>query len=232
MATEEAIVLVGGLGTRLRAVVKDLPKPLAPVAGRPFLAWVLDQLAENGIRRVILAAGYMAECVVERIGNEWRGMKVDYSVESTPLGTGGAVRQACRMLSGEAVHVLNGDTYLRFDMKALVKATEASHAYLGMALAHVADTGRYGSVAVLDQRVVDFGEKSQRGPGYINAGSYYLTPAVIRMLPTDTEFSFEKDVLEPLAKAGRVCAFDQSSGFIDIGVPEDYQLAQKQFGIV
>ena len=99
MATDEAIVLVGGLGTRLRAVVSDVPKPLAPVAGRPFLTWLLDHLAENDVRHVVLAAGYLAERVIDSIGREWRGMQVDYSVEATPLGTGGAVRQACEVMS-------------------------------------------------------------------------------------------------------------------------------------
>lgn len=230
MATDEAIVLVGGLGTRLRTVVSDVPKPLAPVAGRPFLAWLLDRLAEAGMRHVVLAAGYLAERVVDAIGREWRGMQVDYSLETAPLGTGGAVRQACGMLRGEAAHVLNGDTFLRYDMHALEQATRQAGADLGMALAHVDDVARYGAVVCTGGRIDGFREKGESGPGYINAGSYYLTPAAIRELPAEPAFSFEARVLAPLTVAGRACGFDATSGFIDIGLPEDYQRAQSLFG--
>lgn len=230
MATDEAIVLVGGLGTRLRAVVSDVPKPLAPVAGRPFIAWLLDRLAENGMRHVVLAAGYLAERVIDSIGREWRGMNVDYSVETAPLGTGGAVRQACSMLQGNAAHVLNGDTFLRYDMHALEQTTRRAGADLGMALARVDDVARYGAVVCEGGRIDGFKEKGESGPGYINAGSYYLTPATVRALPAEPVFSFEARVLAPLTAEGRVCGFDATSGFIDIGVPEDYRRAQGLFG--
>lgn len=230
MATDEAIVLVGGLGTRLRAVVSDVPKPLAPVAGRPFLTWLLDHLAENDVRHVVLAAGYLAERVIDSIGREWRGMQVDYSVEATPLGTGGAVRQACAMLWGNAAHVLNGDTFLRYDLRTLEQAVSRASADLGMALARVDDVSRYGAVIRDGTRIVGFKEKGESGPGYINAGSYYLTPTAIRALPAEPTFSFETRMLAPMTAAGRVCGFDATNGFIDIGVPEDYQRAQNLFG--
>jgi len=230
VATDEAIVLVGGLGTRLRAVVSDVPKPLAPVAGRPFLTWLLDHLAENDVRHVVLAAGYLAERVIDSIGREWRGMQVDYSVEATPLGTGGAVRQACAMLWENAAHVLNGDTYLRYDLQTLEQAVSHAGADLGMALARVDDVSRYGAVIRDGTRIVGFKEKGESGPGYINAGSYYLTPTAIRALPAEPTFSFETRMLAPMTAAGRVCGFDATSGFIDIGVPEDYQRAQNLFG--
>jgi len=230
VATDEAIVLVGGLGTRLRAVVSDVPKPLAPVAGRPFLAWLLDRLAGNGMRHVVLAAGYLAERVVDVIGSEWHGMQVEYSVEATPLGTGGAVRQACGMLRGDAAHVLNGDTFLRYDMHALEHAVRNAGADLGMALARVDDVARYGTVVREGCRVDGFKEKGESGAGYINAGCYFLTPEAVRALPAEESFSFETGVLAPLTAAGRVCGFDATSGFIDIGVPEDYARAQTWFG--
>lgn len=230
MATDEAIVLVGGLGTRLRTVVSDVPKPLAPVAGRPFLAWLLDHLAENGMRHIVLAAGYLAERIVDCIGQEWHGMSVDYSVESVPLGTGGAVRQACSLLHGNAAHVLNGDTFLRYDLHALEQSTQQAGADLGIALAYVDDLARYGAVIRDGTSIVGFKEKGETGPGYINAGSYYLAHAAIQSLPVDPEFSFETRVLAPLTAAGRVCGFDATSGFIDIGVPDDYRRAQSLFG--
>src|SRR6185312_12492531 len=198
------------------AVVSDVPKPLAPVAGRPFLTWLLDHLAENDMRHVVLAAGYLAERVIDSIGREWRGMQVDYSVEATPLGTGGAVRQACAMLWGDAAHVLNGDPFLRYDLQTLEQAVSHAGADLGMALARVDDVSRYGAVIRDGARIAGFKEKGECGPGYINAGSYYLTHTAIQSLPTEPAFSFETRVLAPLTAAGRVCGFDATSGFIDI----------------
>lgn len=229
-ATEEAIVLVGGLGTRLRSVVSELPKPLAPVAGRPFLAWLLDRLDHAGIRRVILAAGYRAEQVQAFIGTRWRGMDVVYSVEDEPLGTGGALRRASAMLQGIAVHVLNGDTFLRYDFGALERETHRSGAILGMTLANVGEVARYGAIECGQGRVIRFREKGEAGPGLINAGSYFLSVEALAVLPNRLHFSFETEVLAPLVVAGKVAAFDVTSDFIDIGVPDDYARAQALFG--
>ena len=229
MPAEEAIVLVGGLGTRLRAVVSDVPKPLAPVAGRPFLAWVLDQLAAGGIRRALLATGHMAATVEAAVGRQWSGMEVAYSVEDEPLGTGGAVRMAAARLLGDAVHVLNGDTFLRYSPHALDRATRAAGTIAGVALAEVGDVSRYGAVEVAHGKVSAFHEKSGRGPGLINAGSYFLTAAALDALPAQAAFSLETGFLHPQAAAGGLAAFTATSGFIDIGVPEDYARAQELF---
>ncbi|GLQ48022.1 D-glycero-D-manno-heptose 1-phosphate guanosyltransferase [Dyella lipolytica] len=226
---EEAIVLVGGLGTRLRGVVPDLPKPLAPVAGRPFLAHLLDQLSIGGIRRVILATGYLAEKVEQAIGARWRDMDVSYSREEEPLGTGGAIRQAAELLHGDAVHLANGDTFLRFDFAKLENCVNAQQLSIGIALAWVPDVGRYGAVEVREGLVTAFREKGGQGAGYINAGSYFLTQEGIASLPVDRNYSFETVVLQPEALAGRVAAYGDSSDFIDIGVPDDYARAQHMF---
>lgn len=230
MQADEAIVLVGGLGTRLRAVIGDVPKPLAPVAGRPFLAWVLDHLAEGGMRHVVLAAGYLAEKVEQAVGKSWQGMAVDYSIESHALGTGGAVRQACGLLHGSNVHVLNGDTFLRYRPNALADAVNVAGAQIGIALARVADVARYGAVDCNNGRITGFREKGPAGPGYINAGCYFLTAAALAALPADEAYSLETAVLAPMAAAGRVCGYTETSAFIDIGVPEDYRRAQTLFG--
>ena len=230
MPADEAIVLAGGLGTRLRIVVSDLPKPLAPVAGRPFLAWVLDHLAQRGIGRVVLAVGYMAESIREVVGTQWDGMAIDYSIEVRPLGTGGAVRQACAMLHGSQVHVLNGDTFLRYQPGALERSVKAVGASLGIALANVPDVSRFGAVECVDTRVTGFREKGSAGPGYINAGCYFLTEAAIAALPPEECYSFETAVLAPMTAAGLVCGYTKTSGFIDVGVPEDFARAQVLFG--
>lgn len=226
---EEAIVLVGGLGTRLRDVVPDLPKPLAPVCGRPFLAYVLDQLAACGISRTVLATGYMAEKVESAIGSTWKGMSISYSQEKSRLGTGGAIRLAAGMLRGRSVHVANGDTFIRFDPAAMERAVEASGRLMGVALAHVVDVGRYGAVVLEGDRLGSFREKGGRGEGYINAGSYYLSEQALAALPDDEAYSFEDRVLHPETAKGHVTGFTSTADFIDIGVPEDYERAQTLF---
>ncbi|MDQ8051137.1 nucleotidyltransferase family protein [Luteibacter sp.] len=229
MSANEAIVLAGGFGTRLRSVVEQLPKPLAPVAGRPFVAWVLDHLAGQGIERVVMATGYLAKMVESALGDSWHGMDLAYSVEVEPLGTGGAIALARTMVTGEGVHVVNGDTYLRYSPGAMVELVTPNGADMAMALAEVDDVSRYGAVSSAAGRVVAFSEKGQSGPGYINAGCYYLGAATLAALPVGQRFSFENDVLMPGAVHGRVAAYTETSGFIDIGVPEDFHRAQAIF---
>lgn len=230
MRLEQAIVLVGGRGTRLQSVVSDVPKPLADVAGRPFLGLLLDRLVANGIGRIVLASGYMADKVEAAIGARWNGVEVVHRVESIPLGTGGAIHNALSGCEpGIGVHVLNGDTWLEYSPKALAEATATQQAAIGIALAHVEDVGRYGAVRLQGQRVIGFEEKGGHGPGHINAGCYYLSPAALARLQQPAPFSFETEVLVPACEAGQVIGYAETSGFIDIGVPEDYFRAQTLF---
>lgn len=229
MPADEAILLVGGRGTRLRGVISNVPKPLAPVAGRPFLAWVLDHLAANGIRRCVLATGYLSPMIEDCIGHRWQHMEVDYSVEECALGTGGAVAHAIRHLQGNATHVLNGDTFLRYSLAELEAATRREEASIGIALAQVDDVARYGAVLVKDGRVRAFQEKGGIGPGLINAGSYFFDRSALDRLTMQSPFSLETDVLLPQAATGGIAAFSETADFIDIGVPEDYAHAQLLF---
>lgn len=231
MPADEAIVLAGGRGTRLRSVVSDVPKPLAPVAGRPFLAWLLDMLADGGVRRVVLATGYLADQVQGAIGGRWRGMEVEHSVEPHALGTGGAIRLAARRLRGDSAHVLNGDTFLRYAPAALEAAAVESGTSIAVALARVAEVDRYGAVRVAQGKVVRFEEKGAEGAGLVNAGSYFLAAPALRALEAmgDGAFSFETGVLAPSAAAGGVAAFTDTADFIDIGVPADYLRARAIF---
>lgn len=230
MGCEEAIVLAGGKGTRLRSVVSGVPKPLAMVAGRPFLAFLLDHLAARGIRRCILATGYLSEMIEHVVGQQWAGMAIAYSVEEQALGTGGAVAQATKALIGNSAHVLNGDTYLSYSPLELELRTIQASAEAGIALASVDDVARYGAVVVRDGRVEQFQEKGATGPGLINAGSYFLTePVLSNLMQRHAPFSLETDMLIPLAQRGQILAFDHTESFIDIGVPDDYARAQEQF---
>lgn len=227
MAADEILILAGGFGTRLRSEVPDLPKPLAPVAGRPFLAYLLDRYAAAGMRRVILATGYLGDVVEQTIGARWAGMDVVYSREQTPLGTGGAIAAAARLASGSGLHVCNGDTYLEYSPAALEAAAEGLP--MAIALAHVDDVSRYGTVDVEQGRVLRFHEKRPGGAGLINAGSYFLSAQALASLPDEAAFSFEKQVLEPAVADHRVGALVDTAAFIDIGVPEDFRRAQTLF---
>jgi D-glycero-alpha-D-manno-heptose 1-phosphate guanylyltransferase len=229
--TDEAIILAGGFGTRLRSIVSDVPKPLAPVGNRPFLAWLLDALAEQGMRRTILATGFMGEEVAAALGIEWRGMRLEYSQEAQPLGTGGAIAQAAGRLQGDAFFVLNGDTWLALDYTAFDRQVGRLGARLGIALASVPDVSRYGAVRVEQgDQVSGFVEKGQAGPGYINAGVYRVDRTLLADFPAVSGFSFETEVLIPLVAREAVAAYTHTKAFIDIGVPEDYQRAQREFG--
>jgi D-glycero-alpha-D-manno-heptose 1-phosphate guanylyltransferase len=225
----EAIVLAGGLGTRLRSVMSDIPKPMAPVQGRPFLEWVLDQLVVAGFQTAILAVGYRHEAIHAHFGEDYRGLALRYSVDREPLGTGGAIRLACAQARAQHVFALNGDTYLELDFQAMLNAHVRFAAELSMAICHVPDVARYGALQLRDETVQGFLEKGQSGPGWINAGTYVLGPALRARLPHEGAFSFEHDLLAPEIESIRPRAFRCSGRFVDIGIPEDYARAQILF---
>lgn len=229
MLADEVIILAGGLGTRLRSMVSELPKPLAPVAGRPFLAWLLDAYAERGFRRVILATGYLGEKIESAIGARWGNLDVSYSREDRLLGTGGALKQASALLQGQWVHVANGDTYLEFDSTEMERVSVSSNALITVALASVPDLTRYGAVDVQSGFITRFREKGGEGEGLINAGSYFFNRSLLDSFSGVDEFSFEEKILTPLVERGRVSYVDSTANFIDIGVPEDYVRAESMF---
>lgn len=221
----EAVILAGGLGTRLRSVVPDLPKPMAPVAGKPFLAWVLEDLRRQGIRRAVLAVGYRWESIRDYFGATHAGLALDYSVETDPLGTGGAIRQALDMSSAEHVFVVNGDTYLELDYAALMQAHLAAGVPLSLTACALDDVGRYGALEILDNRVTGFLEKGRQGPGRINGGIYLLRRNLFEGSNLPTRFSFETDFLMPGIAELTPLAYPVEGSFIDIGVPDDYMRA-------
>ena len=225
----QAIVLVGGLGTRLRGVVDDVPKPMAPVEGRPFLALVLDQLVAAGFTTAIFAAGYRHEAIRDYFGESYRGLALRYSVEREPLGTGGAMRLACEQADAPDVFVLNGDTYLELDFHAMMDAHVRAGSHLSMAICHVSDVTRYGALEIDDDIVQRFLEKGRSGPGWINAGTYVLGSDLRARLRPQGAFSFENDLLAPQVASIRPLAFRSSGLFIDIGIPEDYARIQQIF---
>jgi len=225
-----AIILAGGLGTRLREVVCDRPKVLATVNERPFLQYLLDQLLENGIRQAVLGTGYMGEQVESAFGNQYRTLQLSYSREPRPLGTAGALRHALPLLGTEELLVLNGDSFCDFDYQGFRAFHRKKGASMSLCLARVPDVARYGAVQVDQQgRITDFVEKGAlAGAGSINAGIYLLKRAVIESVPAAGAVSLEKEVIPELIGAG-LFGFRTRGRFIDIGVPEDYKAAQEFF---
>jgi D-glycero-alpha-D-manno-heptose 1-phosphate guanylyltransferase len=228
-----AIVLAGGLGTRLRSVISDLPKPMAPVAGKPFLHYIFLYLQKQGITDAVLSVGYKSEVIQEFFGDKYAGINIRYAVENEPLGTGGGIRQAMSLIDSDAF-VLNGDTFFDVDLSVLHEFYTKSSSDITLALKRMYHFDRYGTVEIGNQeRVLQFHEKQYRADGLINGGVYVLSKNLFRkveaieeaMLPQ--KFSFEKDILEkhllPLHYHGK----EFKGYFIDIGIPEDYDKAQQ-----
>jgi D-glycero-alpha-D-manno-heptose 1-phosphate guanylyltransferase len=226
---KEAIILAGGLGTRLRSAVPDLPKCMAPVAGRPFIAHVVDYLLEQGVDRLILSLGYKHEVVEAYMKRVYSILDHVYVVEQAPLGTGGAIREACKAAEADHVLVTNGDTLFLVDIPALAAFHKTHDALATLALKPMQDFDRYGVVETDRQgRIIGFEEKQPRTAGLINGGVYGLSvKAYLAEAPTGS-FSFEKDFLEPRVPGGRLFGYTEDAYFIDIGIPADYERAQKE----
>lgn len=225
----KAIVLAGGLGTRLRERVPDLPKPMASVAGRPFLEYLLDALARHGCDEVVLSVGHLWQKIEAHFGDRYRGMALRYAVEATPLGTGGAIAFALAQLPADTREVLtlNGDTFVDVDFSQVFEHHRTAGVPITMVLCEVCDTLRYGAVLVEGGRVQRFAEKGRSGPGLINAGTYVLDAAWFRALGLPQRFSMEADVLQARCAEVRPAAFVTDANFIDIGIPQDYDRAQR-----
>jgi D-glycero-alpha-D-manno-heptose 1-phosphate guanylyltransferase len=223
----EAIILAGGLGTRLRSVVTDLPKVMAPVAGQPFLAYLLQFLQTQGVERVVLAVGYRKDAIRDSFGMRYQDIEVVYSVEEEPLGTGGALQQAVSCIHGTSTFVLNGDTFLRSDYRSMTLALErVPDALLLVALRRLADASRYGAAVVARNRIEGFAARGTPGPGLINAGCYLVAKDIFQRYPMPRKFSWEADFLEARAAELLPIAFECDDPFIDIGIPEALRDAQ------
>ena len=223
-------MLAGGFGTRLRSVVSQVPKPMAPVAGRPFLDYLLGRLDRQGFDHIVLATGYKHQVVSEYFGDAYGKAALSYAVEHTPLGTGGAIVNALQQCDSDWVTVLNGDTLFDIDHKLFIRQAEVSGCRLALSARQVPDAGRYGAVVVDAQgRVVRFEEKSadrEAVAGLINGGIYRLHRSVFDGKRVGEAFSFERDILQPLAVP--VFAMPTDAYFIDIGIPSDYARAQEE----
>lgn len=230
LAAVTATVLAGGLGTRLRDVVADRPKVLAEVRGRPFLAYILDQLVEAGLRRVVLCTGYLGDQVEAIYGHSYRNLTLLYSREPSPLGTGGALRRAMDLFASDSMLVLNGDSFCDADLAAFWAWHCDQDSVATLLLTHVPDTRPYGRVVVdTDGFVRSFEEKAAvDGSGTINAGVYLLSRHLLLSIPAHTQVSLEREVFPTWVGRG-LRGYRTHAPFLDIGTPEAYASADQFF---
>lgn len=222
----EAIVLAGGFGTRLSHIVSDVPKPMAPVYGQPFLKYIFKYLSKNGVKHIILAVGYKADAIQKYFGDNYQGINITYSIEDTPLGTGGAIKKALDCCEEENVFIINGDTYFDVDLKKMKIFHNDKSSYLSIAVKPMSNFERYGAVVIEKDMIKKFAEKKPTIEGKINGGIYLINSKIMSSIGQKS-FSFEKVILE--RGLVEIYAFESNGYFIDIGVPEDYYRAQVDF---
>ena len=222
----EAVILAGGKGTRLRSVVSDRPKALAPIGGVPFLYILLKYLANKGFGRVVISTGYLADQVIRAVGQQFDGMDICCVREDSPLGTGGGLRLALESCHNDHVFVLNGDTFLDLDYHEAELFWQQRRAPILIGC-NVDDATRYGRLKISKGRVVAFTEKGNAGEGIINAGCYIIPTDLLSNFSIGEVFSFEQDFLQQFVCKHDMYLLIAKGVFIDIGVPEDYDNAQK-----
>jgi D-glycero-alpha-D-manno-heptose 1-phosphate guanylyltransferase len=227
----EAIILAGGLGTRLKSVISDLPKCMAPVAGKPFLHWVISYFQKHGIEKFIFSLGYKHEIIEEYLNEEFTihhsPFTIQLSIEKEPLGTGGAIKLACKKATEQNVTIINGDTFFKIDLQQLSSFHQEQNADCTLCLKPMKNFDRYGAVELNENNSIkNFSEKKIYESGLINGGVYALNVKNFLDKDLPEKFSFEKDYLEKFYTIGKLMGLLQDKYFIDIGIPEDYERAQ------
>lgn len=231
----QAIILAGGLGTRLRSVVQAVPKPMAMVQGKPFLEHLLTYYQGQGVRQFILAVGYLAPMIRQHFGTQWQGCRIDYSEETSPLGTGGALLQASELLvdgPDDVCLALNGDTFFAINLAQLITFHRHHHAQVSIAAFRSADTQRYMSLAIdAHHQVHALNSPPGQQQAIVNGGAYLIQTRLLQDLRQQSvvkKQSWENDTLPNLVAAQtRVFAHLTAKPFIDIGIPSDYTHAQQ-----
>ena len=227
--SKDAIILAGGLGTRLRDAVPDLPKCMAPVAGKPFLSYVIDCLRMQGIERLIFSLGYKWGIIEDYLQKEYPTLNYTSVIEDEPLGTGGAIQLAIEKAHSKDVVVANGDTLFKIALKDLFEAHYKNDAECTLALKPMKNFDRYGVVEIdLNGKVISFKEKQFYVEGLINAGIYLVNREKFSARSFADKFSFEKNYLERFCSDQKFYGSIQNGYFIDIGIPEDFQRAQQE----
>lgn len=223
------LILAGGFGTRLKSIVPDLPKPLADVNGKPFLWWLLRHLENEGVKDVYLSVGYLHEHIQSYFGDKFNGINLHYIIETEPLGTGGAILNASQQIPEQEIIILNGDTLATTNLSKFIDFASQHTSKLFLAVAKVNDASRYGTVNINENnQITGFAEKGKTGVGLINAGIYLLDKSLFNAFDLPHKFSFETEILMKHFDELNLIAYDQVIDFIDIGIPEDYAIAQQK----
>ena len=220
-----AIILAGGMGTRLQSVVSDVPKPMAPINSKPFLEYLHIYLKRNGIKEIVLSIGFMGSVIKEHFGDSFLGMPILYSYEKSPLGTGGAIKLALDKCGGGDVFVLNGDTFFDVGLRGLADDHTGQNADITVSLKMMHGIDRYGVVELNAGRIVSMREKGYATQGHINGGVYCLKLGIFDGFDVPDKFSFESFLIDNM-NALNIRGFISGGDFIDIGIPEDYGIAQ------
>jgi len=228
---KHAVILAGGLGTRLREVISDCPKPMALINNRPFLEYLFDFLVDSGITDVVLSVGYKNEIISQHFNNRYRSLKIRYSVEDKPLGTGGAVKKALAEIESKSVLVLNGDTIFRINLINFYKQYVDKSANVMIAIKKLDNSSRYGTVNIdKHSRITGFLEKSNHNnSGLINGGIYIINKSFFQNNSPEGKFSIEKDFFEKLHHTDNIFGFISNEYFLDIGIPKDLKIAENEF---
>lgn len=226
----EAVILAGGLGTRLRSAVPDLPKCMAPVAGRPFVSFLIDYYSKQGIKRFIFSLGYKHEVIEDFLRQSYPDLDYVSSIEDEPLGTGGGILKAIRETKEKDILILNGDTFFEIDVNELSKFHEYHSADCSLTLKPMQQSDRYGVVEIdKESRITSFKEKNYYENSLINGGVYVINKKSFLNEHLPVKFSFEKEYLEALYQQRKIFGCTQDKYFIDIGIPEDYNKADNDF---
>jgi len=230
----EAVFLAGGMGTRLQSVVKDVPKPMADINGKPFLHYLIRFYARQGISHIVLSVGHLHKRIIDYFGDSYETVRISYAVENHPLGTGGAISNALSYTETDNVFVVNADTMFKVDLEEISHFHKSKNADITLVVRAVDDVSRYGSI-VMDAAfgIRGFTEKNQdSGKGFINGGVYLINRPFFNRFDFPEKFSVEKDFFEKHYKNNAFFAKVCPNYFIDIGIPEDYARAQKQFPVL
>jgi D-glycero-alpha-D-manno-heptose 1-phosphate guanylyltransferase len=221
----EAIILAGGMGTRLRGTIADLPKPMAPVNGKPFLYHLLNWMKDYPVEKIVMSTGYLSGSIVEYFGNSFSGIPLEYAVEQVPLGTGGAIKLAMHKIESKHVLVVNGDTYYPVNLNKFFKFHEDGKNFISLALKPMKNFSRYGNVEYKGETIIRFNEKKLCSEGFINGGIYLINREYFESLKLPEFFSVESEVFEKQAGSSDLKCMIFDEPFIDIGIPEDYKRA-------
>lgn len=219
----EAVILAGGLGTRLRSVVSDVPKPMAPMDkyGKPFLSLLLDNLETQGVHHIIISIGYKGEAICDYFGRFYKGIPITYVIEESPLLTGGAIKKALHECEDNVVFIFNGDTFFEVDLRSMFVFHKEHKADLTIAVKKIESSDRYGGVVFTnDGLILSFGDKDVKSE-CINGGIYCMQSDLFDTIESD-RFSMESDFIQSRVGCNRFYAFQSAGIFIDIGIPEDY----------